>query len=64
MNLLIKIVMCVDPFLHYLGVVVCILMCIVIAITVMGITLLKYFPKSNLTKWFRRNVITDVDLEP
>ena len=56
--------MCVDPFLYYLGVVVCILMCIVIAITVMGITLLKYFPKSNFTKWFRRNVITDVDLEP
>ena len=55
--------MCVDPFLYYLGVVVCILMCIVIAITVMGITLLKYFPKAKITKWFRSHVITDEDLE-
>jgi hypothetical protein len=51
-----------DPF-YIIGVLVVVLGIIVILITVMGIVLLKYFPKSNLTKWFRSHIITDEDLE-
>ena len=47
-----------------LGVLVITLTCVMIFMVLLGIILMKYFPKSNLTKWFRGNVITDEDLEP
>jgi hypothetical protein len=36
------------------------------ATLIIGLSLmtLKYFPKSKLSGWIRRNIITDVDLEP
>ena len=36
------------------------------ATLILGVSLmiLKYFPQSKLSGWIRRNVITDVDLEP
>ena len=36
------------------------------ATLIIGLSLmtLKYFPTSKLSGWIRRNIITDVDLEP
>ena len=36
------------------------------ATLIIGLSLmtLKYFPKSKLSGWIRRNIITDEDLEP
>jgi hypothetical protein len=36
------------------------------ATLIIGLSLmtLKYFPQSKLSGWIRRNIITDVDLEP
>lgn len=28
-----------------------------------GLILLKHFPNSNITDWFKRHIITDEDLE-
>jgi hypothetical protein len=52
-----------DPF-YIIGVLVLLVAGIVTLITVMGIALLKFFPQSKLSNWFRRHIITDVDLEP
>ena len=52
-----------DP-MYIIGVLVVVLGIIVTLITVMGIALLRFFPKAKITKWFRSHVITDVDLEP
>jgi hypothetical protein len=36
------------------------------AVLIIGLSLmtLKYFPTSKVSGWIRRNLITDVDLEP
>ena len=38
----------------------------IISAILIGVSLmiLKYFPQSKLSGWIRRNIITDVDLEP
>ena len=52
-----------DP-MYIIGVLVILVAGIVTLITVMGIAVLKFFPHSKLSTWFRNHWITDVDLEP
>ena len=48
----------------YIGIIVLILGIILIEFVVVGILFLKFFPKSKITSWIRKYVVTDVDLEP
>jgi high-affinity Fe2+/Pb2+ permease len=48
----------------YIGIIVLILGIILIEFVVVGILFIKFFPKSKITSWIRKYVVTDVDLEP
>ena len=48
----------------YIGIIVLILGIILIEFVVVGILFIKFFPKSKITSWIRKYVVTDVDLDP
>jgi high-affinity Fe2+/Pb2+ permease len=48
----------------YIGIIVLILGIILIEFVVVGILFIKFFPKSKITSWIRKYVVSDVDLEP
>jgi hypothetical protein len=48
----------------YIGIIVLILGIILIEFVVVGILFIKFLPKSKITSWIRKYVISDVDLEP
>ena len=52
-----------DP-LYYLGVFAFCLTLGFVFLLFVGILSLRFFPTSKLSDWFRRNLITDKDLEP
>ena len=56
--------MCVDPILFILGIIVSIILGVFFITIVLSMLSLKYFPKSKFSSWSRRHFITDEDLEP
>ena len=48
----------------YIGIIVLILGIILIEFVVVGILFIKFLPKSKITSWIRKYVVSDVDLEP
>ena len=56
--------MCIDPILYVLGVIVSVIMGTFLLLLGVSYVSLKYFPKSKFSSWSRKNILTDVDLEP
>ena len=56
--------MCIDPILYFLGVVVSLMMGMFVLLLLISYLSLRYFPKSKFSLWSRKNILTDVDLEP
>ena len=50
--------------LVYIGLTLIVLGLILIELIIVGILFIKFLPKSKITSWIRRHIITDVDLEP
>jgi hypothetical protein len=50
--------------LVYIGLTLIVLGLILIELVIIGILFIKFFPKSKITSWIRKYVVTDVDLEP
>jgi hypothetical protein len=50
--------------LVYIGLTLIVLGLILIELVIIGILFIKFLPKSKITSWIRRHIISDVDLEP
>ena len=50
--------------LLYIGLTLIVLGLILIELIIVGILFIKFLPKSKITSWIRKYVVTDVDLEP
>ena len=49
--------------LAYIGFALILLGMILIEFVIVGILFIKFLPKSSITSWIRRHIITDKDLE-